>query len=92
MLLRARANPVYSGLAAMFFAYDGRFPVCGESGVIRRDHKSKPSSARGKSWAFSRICRSILSLTFHADAAHCRNGGPVGGAAANLIWNCGRRQ
>jgi hypothetical protein len=28
---------------------------------------------------------SILSLTFHADAAHCRNGGPLCGAAANLF-------
>jgi hypothetical protein len=26
--------------------------------------------------------RSILSLTFHSDAAHCWNGGPVGGASA----------
>jgi predicted nuclease of predicted toxin-antitoxin system len=35
MLRRPSANPVYSGIVAMFFACDGRFLMCSESGVIR---------------------------------------------------------
>jgi hypothetical protein len=35
--------------------------------------------------AFSQTCRSILSLTSHLDAAHCWNGGLVGGDVCNLF-------